>query len=100
MAACRSTTTAVAVVVLAIFVVTNCGNNLQSACAMRVLRGDYDQWMKGHHNLLVQSLPRGRLPPSGANPCTRIPGGKRGRCTLEGHKAERPAAAIPGLKKP
>nr|GMD86164.1 hypothetical protein A4A49_38953 [Ipomoea batatas] len=75
--------------VLAFFVVMN---NLQSACAMRVLKGE-DLWVNKHHNMLVESLPRGRLPSSGANPCTRIPGARRGRCTLEGRKPERPAVA-------
>ncbi|EOY11000.1 hypothetical protein QQP08_015186 [Theobroma cacao] len=32
--------------------------------------------------LIVQSLQRGPVPPSGGNPCTNIPGRSRGRCTL------------------
>nr|GLL20770.1 hypothetical protein A4A49_38953 [Ipomoea trifida] len=80
--------TAAVWLVLAFFVVMN---NLQSGCAMRVLRGDV--WVNKHHDMLVESLPRGRLPSSGANPCTRIPGARRGRCTLEGSKPERPAVA-------
>lgn len=49
-------------------------------------------------NLLIQSLPRGRVPPSRANPCTYIPGGKsRGRCVIavvsEEEISGQPAAA-------
>ncbi|PIN09251.1 hypothetical protein CDL12_18167 [Handroanthus impetiginosus] len=37
-------------------------------------------------NLVIQSLPRGPVPPSGSNPCTYIPGGRsRGRCALAVH---------------
>ncbi|XP_021283166.1 uncharacterized protein LOC110415777 [Herrania umbratica] len=32
--------------------------------------------------LIVQSLQRGPVPPSGGNPCTNIPGRNHGRCTL------------------
>ncbi|XVE89946.1 hypothetical protein DITRI_Ditri20bG0037000 [Diplodiscus trichospermus] len=32
--------------------------------------------------LIVQSLQKGPVPPSGRNPCTNIPGRSRGRCTL------------------
>ncbi|KAL4302894.1 hypothetical protein GQ457_10G013940 [Hibiscus cannabinus] len=33
-------------------------------------------------NLIIQSLPRGPVPPSAGNPCTNIPGRGHGRCTL------------------
>ncbi|KAL2555731.1 uncharacterized protein Fot_00470 [Forsythia ovata] len=47
--------------------------------ATRPLEGE--QFLK--KNLVIQSLPRGPIPPSSGNPCTYIPGGKgRGRCTL------------------
>ncbi|KAG4167022.1 hypothetical protein ERO13_A13G169025v2 [Gossypium hirsutum] len=35
-----------------------------------------------NHNLILQSLPRGPVPPSAGNPCTNIPGRSRGRCML------------------
>lgn len=51
-------------------------------------------------NLIIQSLPRGRVPPSRSNPCTFIPGGKsRGRCAfavlgeVSGHPAPAPTSA-------
>ncbi|CAA3005161.1 Hypothetical predicted protein [Olea europaea subsp. europaea] len=47
--------------------------------AIRPLEGE--QWQK--RTLVIQSLPRGPIPPSGGNPCTYIPGrGGRGHCTL------------------
>ncbi|KAK4361656.1 hypothetical protein RND71_020608 [Anisodus tanguticus] len=37
-------------------------------------------WLK-QENTLLTSLPRGPVPPSGASPCTNIPGGRRdGSC--------------------
>ncbi|OMO96234.1 hypothetical protein COLO4_15407 [Corchorus olitorius] len=33
-------------------------------------------------NLILQSLQRGPVPPSGGNPCTNTPGRSRGRCML------------------
>ncbi|OMO71985.1 hypothetical protein CCACVL1_18003 [Corchorus capsularis] len=33
-------------------------------------------------NVILQSLQRGPVPPSGGNPCTNTPGRSRGRCTL------------------
>ncbi|MBA0728358.1 hypothetical protein Golax_001262 [Gossypium laxum] len=35
-----------------------------------------------NHNLILQSLPRGPVPPSTGNPCTNIPGRSHGRCML------------------
>lgn len=35
-----------------------------------------------NHNLILQSLPRGPVPPSAGNPCTNIPGRSQGRCML------------------
>ncbi|MCD9642444.1 hypothetical protein HAX54_029272 [Datura stramonium] len=49
---------------------------------LRILEGE--QWLKQTTDLIIQSLPRGSVPSSGASPCTNIPGGKRrGRCALE-----------------
>ncbi|KAK4431164.1 hypothetical protein Salat_0878500 [Sesamum alatum] len=76
---------------------------LQSSCrgtaATRPLEGE--QWL--NKNLVIQSLPRGPVPPSGGSPCTYIPGGRsRGRCALaaeegdfSGQQAAAPAAAFP-----
>ncbi|KAH6761950.1 hypothetical protein C2S52_019383 [Perilla frutescens var. hirtella] len=62
--------------------------------AMRILGGE--KWMI--KNLVIQSLPRGPVPPSGSNPCTYIPGGApRGRCTLAGDFSDHAAAAPPAF---
>ncbi|CAL5363233.1 unnamed protein product [Camellia sinensis] len=45
---------------------------------MRQLEGE--QWLS-NKGLVIQSIKRGPVPPSGSNPCTYIPGG-HGRCTL------------------
>ncbi|KAL7228301.1 hypothetical protein ACSBR2_007084 [Camellia fascicularis] len=45
---------------------------------MRQLEGE--QWLR-NKGLVIQSIKRGPVPPSGSNPCTYIPGG-HGRCTL------------------
>ncbi|CAN4126338.1 unnamed protein product [Withania somnifera] len=48
---------------------------------LRIL--EEEKWLKQKTNLIIQSLPRGPVPSSGANPCTNIPGGeRRGRCVL------------------
>lgn len=57
------------------------------------------------NNIVIQSLPRGRVPASRSSPCTYIPGGKsRGRCAMavgegrhSGHAVGAPpvAAALP-----
>ncbi|KAF3647066.1 hypothetical protein P3S67_026309 [Capsicum chacoense] len=53
----------------------------QEVSGLRILEGE--QWLKQRTDLIIQSLPRGPVPSSGANPCTNIPGGKRrGRCAL------------------
>lgn len=53
----------------------------QKVSGLRILKGE--EWLKQTTDLIIQSLPRGRVPSSGANPCTNIPGGKRrGRCAL------------------
>ncbi|WOG83256.1 hypothetical protein DCAR_0102431 [Daucus carota subsp. sativus] len=58
-------------------------SDFQSANAMRPL-GEYKAWLKELPVPLVESLQRGPVPPSAANPCTHIPGGKSpGHCTLE-----------------
>ncbi|XVE89945.1 hypothetical protein DITRI_Ditri20bG0036900 [Diplodiscus trichospermus] len=44
---------------------------------------DEDQVSSFNDNILiVQSLQKGPVPPSGRNPCTNIPGRNQGRCTL------------------
>ncbi|KAJ4842216.1 hypothetical protein Tsubulata_005871 [Turnera subulata] len=45
---------------------------------MRLLEGD----LLLPKSLVIQSLQRGPVPPSGASPCTHTPGRGRGRCTL------------------
>lgn len=53
----------------------------QKVSGLRLLEGE--QWLKPKTDLIIQSLPRGPVPSSGASPCTNIPGGKRrGRCAL------------------
>uniref|UniRef100_M0ZKB4 Uncharacterized protein n=1 Tax=Solanum tuberosum TaxID=4113 RepID=M0ZKB4_SOLTU len=53
----------------------------QEVSGLRILEGE--QWLKQTTDLIIQSLPRGPVPSSGASPCTNIPGGKRrGRCAL------------------
>ncbi|KAH6762643.1 hypothetical protein C2S52_020076 [Perilla frutescens var. hirtella] len=55
-----------------------------------------EQRLKNKNILVIQSLPRGRVPPSGSNPCTYIPGGRsRGRCAIavEGEFSSHLAAA-------
>lgn len=48
---------------------------------LRIL--EEELWLKQTTNLIIQSLPRGPVPSSGASPCTNIPGGnRRGRCAL------------------
>ncbi|KAG8373144.1 hypothetical protein BUALT_Bualt12G0140400 [Buddleja alternifolia] len=49
------------------------------ANAVRTLHAD--QWLKKQVQLL-ESLPRGPVPPSGGSPCTYIPGQNGGVCTL------------------
>ncbi|XP_021888699.1 uncharacterized protein LOC110807772 [Carica papaya] len=70
----------------------------QKTAAVRLL--DEEQWLA--KNLIVQSLQRGPVPPSGGNPCTFIPGRNRGRCTLSemdvaGQFPRAPAAAFPDI---
>lgn len=52
--------------------------------ATRPLIGELDQLPSSafNENLIIQSLPRGPVPPSAGNPCTNIPGHNHGRCTL------------------
>ncbi|XP_057961345.1 uncharacterized protein LOC131153207 [Malania oleifera] len=55
----------------------------------RVLEGDHEQWVQGHEEskkglMMLQSLQRGPVPPSGKSPCTYIPGRNSGHCTLNG----------------
>ncbi|KAL0317158.1 UNVERIFIED_CONTAM: hypothetical protein Sangu_2130100 [Sesamum angustifolium] len=75
---------------------------LESSCrgtvATRPLEGE--QWL--NKNLVIQSLPRGRVPPSSGSPCTYIPGGRsRGRCALAAEEGDfsgqRPAAFPPAM---
>ncbi|KAH7865685.1 hypothetical protein Vadar_009822 [Vaccinium darrowii] len=47
---------------------------------MRPLQGE--EWLNNLKTLAIQSLQRGPVTPSGASPCTYIPGGPRGRCAL------------------
>ncbi|KAG8364611.1 hypothetical protein BUALT_Bualt18G0015500 [Buddleja alternifolia] len=69
--------------------------NCRGIVAMRPLK-EGERWMT-KINLVIQSLPRGPVPPSRGSPCTYIPGGKsRGRCALatnEGDSSDHPAAA-------
>lgn len=59
-------------------------SDIQSANGMRPL-GEYKKWLKELPvPVLLESLPRGPVPPSSAGTCTHIPGGKTpGHCTLE-----------------
>ncbi|TMW83701.1 hypothetical protein EJD97_000926 [Solanum chilense] len=55
---------------------------------LRILQ--QEKWLKQTTDLIIQSLPRGPSPSSGASPCTNIPGGKRhGRCALANIKEEK-----------
>ncbi|KAI3458721.1 hypothetical protein Pfo_015384 [Paulownia fortunei] len=91
----KSTNISILLLVYLIFFESSC----QEILALRPLEGE--QWLK--KNLVIQSLPRGRVPASRSSPCTYIPGGKsRGRCALaaikgdfSGHPATAPAAAFP-----
>lgn len=48
--------------------------------ATRPLEGE--QWLrKTRSNVVIQSLQRGPVTPSGSNPCTNIPGRSTGTCT-------------------
>ncbi|XVF80925.1 hypothetical protein PTKIN_Ptkin15bG0114400 [Pterospermum kingtungense] len=47
--------------------------------AMRPLDGEH--WLV-KDKLVLQSLPRGPVPPSGHNPCTNIPGRETGICSM------------------
>lgn len=65
-----------------LFVFLICTSNFcEEIMAMRLLNGE--QWMP--QNLVIQSLPRGPVPPSTSNPCTDAP-------TSPGYP---PAAAAP-----
>ncbi|XAR64914.1 hypothetical protein NMG60_11008806 [Bertholletia excelsa] len=85
------------------FVVLGC----REVLGMRPLEGD--EWAKKATsviNIHIQSLPRGPVTPSGKNPCTYIPGGGPGRCTLAqnemnfaGHVAHAPPAFTDGMFK-
>ncbi|GAB4841687.1 hypothetical protein Ancab_022409 [Ancistrocladus abbreviatus] len=52
--------------------------------AVRILEGD-ELWMKREGGLLLlEALPRGKVPPSKSSPCTNIPGqSKGGHCALQ-----------------
>lgn len=64
---------------LSILILSN--NFYDEVSGLRIL--EEEQWLKQTTNLIIQSLPRGPVPSSGASPCTNIPGGKRrGRCAL------------------
>nr|GLL27867.1 hypothetical protein BC332_30066 [Ipomoea trifida]GMC92734.1 Threonylcarbamoyl-AMP synthase [Ipomoea batatas] len=77
MTACNAKTSYVAVIFV-VFVVLGC----HDVWAARIIDGE--QWLRVNYNLVIQSLPRGPVPSSGANPCTQIPGSRRkGRCTME-----------------
>ncbi|CAK9183882.1 unnamed protein product [Ilex paraguariensis] len=54
---------------------------LQTAKATRLL--DMEQWLKKQVPLL-ESHPRGPVPPSGGSRCTYIPGQGSGTCSLNG----------------
>lgn len=60
---------------------------------MRVL--NEEKWLSTmSNNLVIQSLPRGPVPPSHANPCTYVPGGpNKGKCALAGEFSGDEAAA-------
>ncbi|RVW18588.1 hypothetical protein CK203_116301 [Vitis vinifera] len=63
--------------------------------AMRLLGGG--QWAK-RNSLVLQSLQRGPVLPSGPSPCTHIPEQRAGRCTLnEKNIADDIAAAPPAF---
>ncbi|KAK4340656.1 hypothetical protein RND71_039157 [Anisodus tanguticus] len=63
---------------LLIFSICSTPNVLLLAKASRPL--DMGKWLK-QENTLLTSLPRGPVPPSGASPCTNIPGqGRDGSC--------------------
>ncbi|GAV66766.1 hypothetical protein CFOL_v3_10276 [Cephalotus follicularis] len=73
----------------------------QQILAMRPLEGE--QWLE--KRIVVQSLQRGPVTPSGPNPCTYIPGRGTGRCTFEmdaathdTHDHESPAFPHPFVK--
>ncbi|KAK4359871.1 hypothetical protein RND71_022100 [Anisodus tanguticus] len=65
----------------------------RNVSGLRILEGEI--WLKQTTDLILQSLPRGQVPSSGASPCTNIPGGKRrGRCALaQNIKEEKTIAA-------
>ncbi|PIA45272.1 hypothetical protein AQUCO_01700661v1 [Aquilegia coerulea] len=52
--------------------------------AMRPLEGD--EWLLKKDDLVIQSLQRGPVAPSGRSPCTYIGGSNTGRCPLNGRK--------------
>lgn len=58
--------------------------DIQSANGMRPLC-EYKKWLKELPvPVILESLPRGPVPPSSGVTCTHIPGGKTtGHCTLE-----------------
>ncbi|RVW53769.1 hypothetical protein CK203_112883 [Vitis vinifera] len=63
--------------------------------AMRLLGGG--QWAK-RNSLVLQSLQKGPVLPSGPSPCTHIPEQRAGRCTLnEKNIADDIAAAPPAF---
>lgn len=55
---------------------------LQIVKAARPINGD--EWLKKQHISLLESLPRGPVPPSTSSPCTYIPGGGGSGSCLNG----------------
>ncbi|KAF6175050.1 hypothetical protein GIB67_039598 [Kingdonia uniflora] len=65
---------------------------------MRPLEGD--EWLKTK-GLVLESLPKGKVPASHSSPCTGLPGRGKGRCGLNsknyaGHVARSPPVVFPG----
>ncbi|WOH16152.1 hypothetical protein DCAR_0935701 [Daucus carota subsp. sativus] len=54
------------------FVILHANSSIVGGDAMRPLN-EYKAW-------LLESLPRGPVPPSGTSPCTYIPGAGNGSC--------------------
>ncbi|KAF7143515.1 hypothetical protein RHSIM_Rhsim05G0177900 [Rhododendron simsii] len=87
-----------AIFVFTVLLLFGCRENL----ATRPLEGE--EWLNDLKTLAIQSLQRGPVTPSGSSPCTYIPGGTRGRCTLaenesnySGRMGHVAAPAFPGV---
>lgn len=62
------------------FIILHTNSSIIGGNAMRPLN-EYKEWLRGFESpLLLESLPRGPVPPSTSSPCTYIPGEGNGSC--------------------